>query len=266
VPINWTEWERLERQLLRQEFTDVTMDILLAAGSNGAAALPANLSVLIDWDVFNAAALDWLHMYLGDVPLAGRGGAWSWAADLTQSTRKRVVTEIDNWVRAGDELDVLKRRLAPIFGNQRASMIATTEVTRIYAEGNVLTWQASGLVGAKKWMTAVDDRVCPICGPMHMTIVEIDREWQYTAELRELNPELDKALTSIKQDAFRVPPAHVNCRCWLQPVVIEALDPDDLAKQHFMLRQQKEIERRRESVAAGLPPNIRPIRLDANAN
>jgi hypothetical protein len=266
MPINWTEWERLERQLLRQEFTDVTMDILLAAGSNGAAALPANLSVLIDWDVFNASALRWLNMYLGDMSVTGTGGAWSWAANLTETTRKNVVVEIDNWIRAGDPLSVLEQRLTPIFGSQRASTIATTEVTRIYSESKLMLWKASGVVGAKRWMTAVDDRVCPICSPMHMAIVELDGDWRFSAEMRALNPELDKVLTNLKAGSFNAPPAHVRCRCDMLPVVIQAYDPEDLAKQFFDRVQEKELERlrnikgaleRQERVAAERLPHLR---------
>jgi hypothetical protein len=217
------------------------MGILLAAGSNGAAALPANLSVLVDWDVFNTAALDWLRRYLGDVAITGEGGAWAWAANLTDTTRRQVVDEIDNWVRSGDALPSLQSKLAPLFGDARAARIAMTETTRIFAEGNLMAWKASGTARAKRWMTAVTD-VCPICIEMHGTIVDIEADWKFTGEMRAANPELDKALSNLKADAFRAPPAHVNCRCWLQPVVIRAYEPEELDKQRFENKRFWEVD------------------------
>lgn len=252
----------LERKLLGQSFSELAMSILLAGATSGAQLLPSKLDVLINWDIFNTQALQWLGMYLGPGGPALTPGvsehAFAWANSLTDTTRKRVVTEIDNWVRSGDPLDVLKNRLAPVFGNARAKQVAVTEVTRIYASGNLMAWNASGVVGAKRWRTARDERVCPICGPMHMTIVEIDRDWQFTPDMRQANPTLAKVLDNLKTDAFTAPPAHVNCRCWLSPVVLEAHDPDELGDQHFFMKQQRIVEE------IANPPQPAPILLEAS--
>ena len=86
-----------------------------------------------------------------------------------------------------------------LFSRTRAGMIAVTEVTRAYAAGNVAAWQASRVVQGKEWMTATDEVVCPICGPLRGQIARLNEPFGG----RIMNP-----------------PAHVNCRCWVVPVVI----------------------------------------------
>jgi SPP1 gp7 family putative phage head morphogenesis protein len=96
-------------------------------------------------------------------------------------------------------LSALTEKLAPRFGPVRAEMIGVTETTRIFHDGNVLAWRASGLVKGEKWQTSMDDLVCPICEPMH------DRETALGEQFGDVEG----------------PPAHVNCRCWVHPVVQE---------------------------------------------
>lgn len=55
----------------------------------------------------------------------------------------------------------------------------------------------------KVWVTAVDERVCPVCAPMDSVAVDLDAPF-------ELHP-----YTGILNHGVRiwVPPAHPNCRC-----------------------------------------------------
>lgn len=218
---------------LRREFADVTMDILIAGGDAGAGALRPSLSVLIDWDVFNEDALAWLDMYLGGATVAPlvEGGAYSWALALNETTRRGVAREIDRWVRSGAPLPELEMRLLPFFDAKRARRVAVTEVTRIYASGNALAWQASGVVNGKRWRTAVDELVCPVCQPLHNTLVDLDRGWEFNAAMLEANPALKAALRAPM--SVVLPPAHINCRCTLLPVVFEAMTPEEIAAQRW---------------------------------
>lgn len=213
---------------LRREFADLTMDILIAGGDAGAGAIRAG-SVLVDWDVFNEDALAWLDMYLGGGPVAGltTESAYAWAWSLNDATRRGVVREIDRWVRAGAPLPELERRLLPFFDARRARRVAVTEVTRVYASGNVMAWKSSGVVGGKRWQTARDENVCPICSKLHSKLTELDRGWEFSALMLEADPALKRALRAPM--TVIVPPAHVMCRCWLQPVVFEAMTEDEIA-------------------------------------
>lgn len=221
------QWWQPYLPQLRREFADLTMDILLAGGDAGAGAVRAG-SVLVDWDVFNEDALAWLDMYLGGAAVPGltQEGAYAWAWALNESTRRGVVREIDRWVRSGAPLPELEKRLGLFFDEKRARRIAVTEVTRIYASGNVMAWKASGVVGGKVWRTAVDERVCPICSRLHGKLVELDRGWEFSAAMLEASPALKRAIRAPM--TIVVPPGHVACRCWLAPVVLEALTPAEI--------------------------------------
>lgn len=225
-------WWRLQRQLFAQEMTEPVMEVLLMGGAEGAGLLPPGLDVLVDWDVFNRDALEWMRRYLAVDPLPGMGGEQMYTLNqVNEVSRRQTVEEIEHWIREGEALPVLQKRLAPIYGKQRAEQIAVTEVTRIYAEGNQMAWKASGVVGGMMWQTAKDERVCPVCGRLHNTIVDIDRGWTFTPEMLAQNPELERALRA-PQSILR-PPAHVRCRCWLKPVVFEAWDPAELERKRW---------------------------------
>lgn len=217
---------------LRREFVDLVLDILIAGGDAGAKGIPL-LSVLIDWDVFNQAALDWLDMYLGGATVAPvtSGGAFNWALSLTEATRRGVAREIDRWIRAGAALPELERRLLPFFDKKRAHRVAVTEVTRVYASGNIMAWKASGVVGGKRWMTVVDEFVCPVCSRLHNTFVDLDRGWEFTAAMLAADPALARAIRAPM--TVIVPPSHPGCRCWLQPVVLEALTDEEIGQGAF---------------------------------
>lgn len=230
----WSDmaWWRLQRQLFAQEMTDAVMEVLLMGGAQGANLMPPGLDVLVDWDVFNRDALDWMRRYLAVDPLPGtaEGGVYT-LNQVNEVSRRQTVDEIEFWIREGQALPVLQKRLEPIYGKRRAEQIAVTEVTRVYSEGNHMAWKSSGVVSGLRWMTARDERVCPICGALHNTIVDIEGGWTFTPEMLAQNPELERALRNPQ--SIRRPPAHVGCRCWLQPVIFEAYDPADLEKQRW---------------------------------
>ncbi|CUS06441.1 protein of unknown function (plasmid) [Candidatus Promineifilum breve] len=203
-------WWQPHLPQLRREFAELTMDILIAGGDAGAGAIRAG-SVLVDWDVFNEDALAWLDMYLGGAPIPGltSEGAYAWAFMLNDTTRRGVVREIDRWVRSGAPLPELEQRLGSFFDAKRAHRVAVTEVTRIYAAGNVTAWKAAGVVSGKRWRTAVDENVCPICAKLNGKFVELDRGWEFNEAMLAADPALKRALGAPL--TVVVPPAHVMC-------------------------------------------------------
>jgi SPP1 gp7 family putative phage head morphogenesis protein len=121
---------------------------------------------------------------------------------ITDTSRRFVTQAIADWIQSGQPLDKLVEVLRPMYGPVRAEMIAATEVTRAYAEGNQVAWQESGVVAGMRWQSSRDELVCPICGPLHGQEVPLGSKFQH--------PESG-------QEYF--PPAHVRCRCWIAPVV-----------------------------------------------
>jgi hypothetical protein len=127
-----------------------------------------------DWAGVNADAAEWARDYVGELI----GG-------ITETTRKGVRQAVRNWIETGEELEALEEALTPTFGERRARLIASSEVTRAYDEANDLVRQSVGLPRAEKkapahpacrcatrpvllpndewvtvWYTVRDDRVC----------------------------------------------------------------------------------------------------------
>ena len=90
--------------------------------------------------------------------------------------------------------DKYKKRLI----RQRAVRIARTETVAASNAGRYLSWieaEAQGLLGStsvKRWITAIDERTCPICAPLNNKEVPYKTNFS-TGEL--------------------MPPVHPNCRC-----------------------------------------------------
>lgn len=99
----------------------------------------------------------------------------------------------------------------------RAATITDTELQRMYNWATNQSYIDSGVVSAKQWWTAEDERVCDYCAPLHGKIVEIednffDRGAKYEGRTN-LSMNLDYSDTPA-------PPLHTNCRCTIVPITI----------------------------------------------
>lgn len=189
-PLDPSFWDDFD-ELLWAELGSVVLESIAAGAEGGAATLPAGAEVLIDWDGFNRAVADFARGYRFDLI---RG--------LTDTTREQTQRAISDWIASGEPLDVLESRLAAIYGPERAERIAITETTRLFAQGNEMAWQSTGLVQKAIWRTVNDERVCPICEPRDGIEIELGDG----------------------------PPAHVGCRCFEVPMMDEALLEERLAE------------------------------------
>jgi SPP1 gp7 family putative phage head morphogenesis protein len=200
-PLQQSFWQE-EEEALWELMSFLGMSVYLAGAQSAVTMLPANVQQLVKWEEFGQNAIEFLRQYRLSV-----------VQGISTTTRNLAVSAIENWITSGDPLDNLIASLEPLFGAARASQIGVTEVTRAYAEGNIAAWKTTGVVSGKMWMTAQDDLVCPICEPLDGMIVELDSNG-FTTEAGDIG--LD------------APPAHANCRCWLQPFVDEAAFGDAL--------------------------------------
>ena len=145
-----------------------------------------NIGFGFDWTLANQHAADWANAEAGKL-----------ITRIDSVTQRRVQTAVNEWVTNGEPLSALRRELTPTFGPQRAKTISTTETTRAYAEGNKIAYRESGVVDKVEIRVSNDELVCPICGPVSGKRVPLETG----------HPELG------------FPPFHVNCRCWIAPVV-----------------------------------------------
>lgn len=154
----------------------------LAGIESGIEQLPEELQPLVDVDSFQNIAMTYARQYR--FTLINR---------INDTTEEGVQRTIFEWTQDNSDELTLAALLALIFADARARMIAVTEVTRIFALGASFAWQTVG-VRRVRWNTAQDERVCSICAPRDGRIYHI-------GSLSDL------------------PPAHRNCRCWVEPVV-----------------------------------------------
>jgi SPP1 gp7 family putative phage head morphogenesis protein len=192
-----------EYRRLWENYSPTAMRIYLEGAQSGASLLPRGVDLLVNWDVFNQDAIDWMKKY-----------GLNWLHGINETTQKATIRAIDDWVRSGEPLPNLSARLSQFFGRERAERIAITEVTRIYSEGNLAAWKSTGFVSGKRWNTAMDDRVCPICRPLDGRIVRSDYYFP-----------------AIMAGGLWAPPAHVRCRCWITPVLDESAFREVVARE-----------------------------------
>ncbi len=167
-----------------------------ALGDTSAAAIAATIGaaeMAIEWEGVNTAATQWAAQYVGDLITA-----------INATTLKRVRAEVAAFTQSKEAMPALIERLtSPTgpFGAKRAQVIAVTETTRAYAEGNSAAWAASDVVKGRQWNTARDELVCPICAP--------------------LNGQLAATGAAFNFDGADVPnpPAHPHCRCFITPAL-----------------------------------------------
>ena len=160
---------------------------LITAAMGGVDLFGEQIRIGINYSLTNDKAATWARNYAYDL-----------IKDINATTQKLVSSAVNDFVQTpGMTVADLRQRLAPTFGDLRASKIAVTETTRAYAQG----WRMAGddlkadypdLRIIKTWFTNADDVVCDVCGPLHGVTVDFDEDFAGVDE----------------------PPAHPNCRCW----------------------------------------------------
>ena len=171
-------WEGEEDELL-----DILTRHLYAAATVAGQQAIAGLgdAVSVDFELVNTAVREW-----------ARGMSLDLVKGITETSRTFTTDAIAKWIDSGAELGKLSEALEPMFGPVRSEMIAATETTRAFATGNRVAWQESGVVDGWEFRTAVDERVCPTCGPLHGQRFSLS-------------------------DTANEPPIHPRCRCFTQP-------------------------------------------------
>ena len=181
-------WSEAENELW-DELDAILQETYLSGVDGGVGILPKNIQPLVNFDHINSNALTFARNY-----------RYTWVKGINDTTRKQTQQAIADWIQSGASLDALDTALEPIFGANRAAMIAATEVTRAFAQGNLDAWESTGVVEGGTWMTTNDERVCPICS-------EHDGETVGIGDIDAAPPDA----------------SHPGCRCWLKPVVSEEL-------------------------------------------
>ena len=200
VPVEfWTE-SQLELVQTLMPFSEM---VYLEA----AARMLETVPIGVDWALVNQAAADWARSYstllAGQINATSRGTIASTIRNSVASFFEEGLTmgELEARLAADPNLAKLftkdvKDRLGRIYGPNRASLIAQTEVTRAAVEGerSVVQELAREGIGMKPiFNTSNDELVCPICSPRNQKEIT---DGQY-------------------------PPLHPRCRCWVNYTFLE---------------------------------------------
>lgn len=98
----------------------------------------------------------------------------------------------------------------------RAETLARTEIFRANGKATVEAYRQSGVVVAKQWFTAEDERVCPFCREMYesseMRIRGVDEAWFTEGQQMTVTDENGKEHTlKIGFEDVKAPPLHSRC-------------------------------------------------------
>jgi SPP1 gp7 family putative phage head morphogenesis protein len=128
---------------------------------------------------------------------AAKNYAYDLIRKIDETTRELVRSAVNTFIDTpGFTIGDIVNQLP--FSESRAQMIAVTETTRAFAQGNRLAAQElkeefPDVRVVRIWYTNNDDLVCPICGALDGKEVEGEEDF-------------DPGIAD--------PPAHPNCRCW----------------------------------------------------
>jgi hypothetical protein len=187
------ELRRRAAQIPEGEFQEALAGFLRESASLGVQASVRGLhriGIGFNYQLANARVAGWARAY-----------SYGLVGGINETTRQRLADEISAWVERAETFPDLVNRLAPVFGSERAELIASTEATRAYAEGTFAGYEQAGFarrpaeserppghprcrcwVAVQQeedgswnyvWLTANDEIVerCPICWPKHGQVI-----------------------------------------------------------------------------------------------
>lgn len=120
--------------------------------------------------------------------------------NVTQQVRNQIKEELKRGYIMGDSIPDIAKRLRDTrlkkgvwpTVEKRAEVIARTEIIRASNQGALTVYKQYD-VKRVRWLTALDERVCRICGPLHSRVFPINNI------------------------PFGGAPAHPRCRCFVVP-------------------------------------------------
>jgi len=192
VAVQLAFWSAEARHLLA-----ILLPFLQRAAEKGVLAQAAAAGIDLDWTAAMTEASKWAREHCAKL-----------VKGITDTTRDRIRNIIANWMETEHTFPQLWRQIMNdmAFSRYRARLIAATETTKAYAEGKMIGTEPMEAAGYfeydKKWQTANDDIVCPICLPMNQKTV------------RGVRTEFDIS----KIGPLQGPPAHPGCRCGLSMI------------------------------------------------
>lgn len=127
------------------------------------------------------------------------------------TVKERIVKALAAGIAEGEGIGKLTNRIRTEYGvitPREAKRVARTESIRSANAATEEGFKQSGVVRAKQWFTALDERVDDECAALDGKIVDVEDEFM----------ELDHGPEVYRNVGF--PPLHPNCRCTISPVIL----------------------------------------------
>lgn len=121
---------------------------------------------------------------------------------LNTTTAKQISEELEEakggFLTIEETIQYVLEKQREIIKN-RSKIIAENEVAQVAGATQNEVYRKSGVM-VLKWVTAQDERVCPICQPLDQKVININGTW-----------------VGGKGTIGKYPPLHINCRCFVVP-------------------------------------------------
>lgn len=200
------EWDQFDEAMARA-LAPILLGIISDTGQL------AMQQVALDPSLFNAFTQSVQDYY--------NGRSTKVATSVNDETEKQLRAELSQGIQNGETSYELRARIEKVFGfaaTTRADRIARTETTSAQSFADIEAWDQSGVVEAKEWYTALDERTCNFCRPMHGKIVGLKQNYFDKGDVFEGD---NGKTINLDYTDIQGPSLHGNCRCVLLPVLIE---------------------------------------------
>jgi len=150
---------------------------------------------------------------------------------MNKVTKKKLRKALAVGLAEGSGPDEIARSIREVFTEAktvRAERVARTESLKAANAGALEAYKQSGVVIGKEWFTALDEKTCPWCAPLHGKIQAVDQDFfhQGASYIGSNGKEIKFTLDNVS-----APPLHPNCRCTLIPVTIsQRMAPKPMSK------------------------------------
>lgn len=137
--------------------------------------------------------------------------------EIDKTTKESIFNEIDKWNKEwlwAKQIAANVSKQFNILTTSRAESIVRTETIRASSYATQKAWEDSDVVEEKEWWTAIDERVCTNCWPMHWKKVKLKEDFFKKWDTAPGGLELNYSNTPAA-------PLHPRCRCTLLPIIKE---------------------------------------------
>jgi len=141
------------------------------------------------------------------------------AGSVNKTTINKIRKTLKEGIAEGESVVNLTKRVNSVFREasvSRAAAIARTEVMKAANVASVEAYKQSGVVEAKQWLTALDERTCPWCSDMNGKTIGLEKGFFVEGDKLDVG---GKVLNFDYED-IQEPPLHTNCRCTTVPIIV----------------------------------------------